>query len=127
MSAFDASIAMAARLLAAKGAVATVRQLTQGTYDPTTGTTAAPVSATASAMGVIIPAGQTAELRVGSLIGRRVEDVILSPLTTAGAALPFRPEPGDTIGIGGQTFTVLAVTTTEPDGEPVLHRCHCER
>lgn len=127
MTAYDVQITMADRMLSSRGAVATVQRMTPGAYDPSTGTAGAPVSATASAMGVIIPAGRTAELRVGSLIGRRIQDVLLSPLTTAGAPLPFRPEPGDTIAVGALTLTILAVTTIEPDGNPVLHQCHCER
>lgn len=105
-----------------KGASVTVTYRTPGTYDPATG--ASTVStATATAKGVILPFSQGLRKLGNTNIVLGDEQLLLSALNTAGAALT-QPKVDDTVTIGGKVHNIVEVSPLRPDGATaVLYEC----
>lgn len=46
--------------------------------------------------------------------------------TLAGVPVTMpQPDPDDTLVIAGTSYNILATTTLDPAGTPVIHMCHC--
>ena len=94
------------------GGEATIRRVTVGAYNATTGTAAETTSDTA-VRGVL------EDVNV-----REVNDLIQSGdkrLTVAAADVAAAPSTADRVLIGGITHQVIRVTTIEQDNTPITH------
>ena len=103
---------VASKLMAKFGGVATIRRVTPGIYNPTTGT-ASEFTADTVVRGVL------EDVNV-----REVNDLIQSGdkrLTVAAADVTTAPVTADRVLIGGITHQVIRVTTIEQDNEPITH------
>lgn len=103
---------VASKLMAKFGGTATIRRITVGAYNPTTGTAAETIADN--------------ELRgvVEDVNVREVNDLIQSGdkrLTVAAADVAAVPSTADRVLIGGVTHQVIRVTTVEQDNEPITH------
>jgi hypothetical protein len=103
---------VASKLMAKFGGVATIRRVTPGVYNPTTGT----ASETTSDIAL---RGVLEDVNV-----REVNDLIQSGdkrLTVAAADVAAVPSTADRVLIGGITHQIIRVTTIEQDNEPITH------
>ena len=103
---------VASKLMAKFGGVATIRRVTPGVYNPTTGT-ASETTADTAVRGVL------EDVNV-----REVNDLIQSGdkrLTVAAADVAAVPSTADRVLIGGVTHQIIRVTTVEQDNEPITH------
>ena len=103
---------VASKLMAKFGGVATIRRVTPGIYNPTTGT-ASEVTADTVVRGVL------EDVNV-----REVNDLIQSGdkrLTVAAADVTTAPVTADRVLIGGVTHQIIRVTTIEQDNTAITH------
>jgi hypothetical protein len=103
---------VASKLMAKFGGVATLRRVTPGVYNPTTGTATEAIADTA-VRGVL------EDVNV-----REVNDLIQSGdkrLTIAAADVTTAPVTADRVLIGGVTHQVIRVTTIEQDNTAITH------
>jgi hypothetical protein len=103
---------VASKLMAKFGGVATIRRVTPGIYNPTTGTATEAIADTA-VRGVL------EDVNV-----REVNDLIQSGdkrLTIAAADVNTAPVTADRVLIGGVTHQVIRVTTIEQDNTAITH------
>ena len=103
---------VASKLMAKFGGVATIRRVTPGVYNPTTGTATEAITDTA-VRGVL------EDVNV-----REVNDLIQSGdkrLTVAAADVTTAPVTADRVLIGGVTHQVIRVTTIEQDNTAITH------
>ena len=103
---------VASKLMAKFGGVATIRRVTPGIYNPTTGT-ASETTADTAVRGVL------EDVNV-----REVNDLIQSGdkrLTVAAADVTTAPSTADRVLIGGVTHQVIRVTTIEQDNTAITH------
>ena len=103
---------VASKLMAKFGGVATIRRVTPGIYNPTTGT-ASEVTADTVVRGVL------EDVNV-----REVNDLIQSGdkrLTVAAADVTTAPVTADRVLIGGITHQIIRVTTIEQDNTAITH------
>ena len=103
---------VASKLMAKFGGTVTIRRITIGAYNPTTGTAAETTSDT--------------ELRgvLKDVSVREVNDLIQSGdkrLTVAAADVAAVPNTADRVLIGGVTHQVIRVTTVEQDNTAITH------
>ena len=103
---------VASKLMAKFGGVATIRRVTPGVYNPTTGT----VSETTADTAV---RGVLEDVNV-----REVNDLIQSGdkrFTVAAADVTTAPSTADRVLIGGITHQIIRVTTIEQDNTAITH------
>jgi hypothetical protein len=103
---------VASKLMAKFGGVATIRRVTPGVYNPTTGTTTETIADTA-VRGVL-----------EDVSVREVNDLTQSGdkrLTIAAADVTTAPVTADRVLIGGITHQVIRVTTIEQDNTAITH------
>ena len=103
---------VASKLMAKFGGVATIRRVTPGVYNPTTGT----ASETTSDIAL---RGVLEDVNV-----REVNDLIQSGdkrLTVAAADVANAPITSDKVLIASVVHQVIRVTTVEQDNEPITH------
>ena len=103
---------VASKLMAKFGGVATIRRVTLGAYNTTTGTAAETTTDTA-VRGVL----EDVSLR-------EVNDLIQAGdkrLLIAAADLANAPTPADRVIIAGRTLQVIQVRTIEQDNEPITY------
>ena len=103
---------VASKLMAKFGGVATIRRVTPGVYNPTTGT----ASETTSDIAL---RGVLEDVNV-----REVNDLIQSGdkrLTVAAADVAAVPSTADRVLIGGITHQIIRVTTIEQDNTAITH------
>ena len=103
---------VASKLMAKFGGVATIRRVTPGVYNPTTGTASETTSDTALR-------GVLEDVNV-----REVNDLIQSGdkrLTVAAADVAAVPSTADRVLIGGVTHQIIRVTTIEQDNTAITH------
>ena len=103
---------VASKLMAKFGGTATIRRITIGAYNPTTGTAAETTSDT-------VLRGVLEDVSV-----REVNDLIQSGdkrLTVAAADVANAPITSDKVLIASVVHQVIRVTTVEQDNEPITH------
>jgi len=103
---------VASKLMAKFGGVATIRRVTLGAYNTTTGT-AAETTTDTTVRGVL----EDVNLR-------EVNDLIQAGdkrLLIAAADLANAPTPADRVIIAGRTLQVIQVRTIEQDNEPITY------
>ena len=103
---------VASKLMVKFGGEATIRRITVGAYNATTGTAAETTSDTALR-------GVLEDVNV-----REANDLIQSGdkrLTVAAADVAAVPSTADRVLISGVTHQVIRVTTVEQDNEPITH------
>ena len=103
---------VASKLMAKFGGVVTIRRITAGVYNPTTGT-ASEVIADTAVRGVL----EDVNVREGN-------DLIQSGdkrLTVAAADVAAVPSTADRVLICGITHQVIRVTTVEQDNTAITH------
>ena len=103
---------VASKLMAKFGGVATLRRVTPGVYNPTTGT--------------VSVATRDTELRgvLEDVNLREVNDLIQAGdkrLIVAAADTAATPTMADRVIIGGRTLQVIQVRTIEQDNEPITY------
>lgn len=103
---------VASKVIAKFGGEVTIRRITAGVYNPTTGTASETIADT--------------ELRgvVEDVNVREVNDLIQSGdkrLTVAAADVAAVPSTADRVLISGVTHQIIRVTTVEQDNEPITH------
>jgi hypothetical protein len=102
----------ASKVIAKFGGEVTIRRITVGAYNTSTGTAAETTSDT-------VLRGVLEDVSV-----REVNDLIQSGdkrLTVAAADVAAVPSTADRVLIGGITHQVIRVTTIEQDNEPITH------
>lgn len=97
-----------------KGASVTVTYRASGAYDPATGLSSITTS-TATAKGVILPFSQGLRKLGNTNIAIGDEQLLLSALTTAGAALT-QPKVDDGVTVNGKAYNIVEVSPLRPDG-----------
>ena len=103
---------VASKLMARFGGVATLRRVTPGVYNPTTGTVSEVVTDT-ELRGVL----EDVNLReVNDLIQAGDKRLIVAAADTAAT-----PTMADRVIIGGRTLQVIEVRTIEQDNEPITY------
>ncbi len=103
---------VASKLMARFGGVATLRRVTPGIYNPTTGTVSEVVSDTAL-RGVL----EDVNLReVNDLIQAGDKRLIIAAADTAAV-----PTTADRVIISNRTLQVIEVRTIEQDNEPITY------
>ena len=126
MGKYDAQAESALDLIREKGGTATIeRKASDGTFDPVTQvTTGASAAATAEVQAVRLPAGKSAEFRVGSLVNRNVEQVWVALY-----GVSLAPKNGDTITYAdGSRWNVLWTTVYDPAGDgPIVAMLYAEK
>jgi hypothetical protein len=103
---------VASKLMAKFGGVATIRRITVGAYNTSTGT-AAETTVDTELRGV-----------VEDVSVREVNDLIQSGdkrLTIAAADVTTAPVTADRVLIGGVTHQIIRVTTVEQDNTAITH------
>ena len=103
---------VASKLMVKFGGEATIRRITVGAYNATTGTAAETTSDTALR-------GVLEDVNV-----REVNDLIQSGdkrLTIAAADLAVAPSTADRVVVGTVTHQIIRVTTIEQDNTPITH------
>ena len=103
---------VASKLMAKFGGTATIRRITVGAYNTSTGTAAETTSDT-------VLRGVVEDVSV-----REVNDLIQSGdkrLTVAAADVAAVPSTADRVLIGGVTHQVIRVTTVEQDNTAITH------
>ena len=110
------------RLLKGKGQSITLTKVTAGTYNPATGGFTGASTSTQSAYGAIFDYG-TKQID-GTLIKAGDKNLLLSAFKTDGAALTA-PVLGDTVSIGGVTYTLVEpLKEVNPAGTVVMFDCN---
>jgi hypothetical protein len=107
-------------LLAEFGQSVTLTTRTGGTYNTATGTNT-PTTATQTVTGVVLEWNQ--RNIDGSLVLVGDKRLLLSPVTTAGAALTA-PAANDTVTIGSAVYTIVRVVPLNPAGTVVMYECN---
>jgi len=108
----------AQKLLKGKGQSITLTKITAGTYNPATGGFTGAGTSTQTAYGAIFDYG-TKQID-GTLIKAGDKQLLLSAFKTDGAALTA-PVLGDTVTIGGVTYTLVEpLKEVNPAGTVVL-------
>jgi hypothetical protein len=103
---------VASKLMARFGGVATIRRVTPGVYNPTTGTVSEATIDTA-VRGVL----EDVNLReVNDLIQAGDKRLLIAAADTAAP-----PTMADRVIIGGRTLQVIQVRTIEQDNEPITY------
>jgi hypothetical protein len=104
--------ATASKLMAKFGGTATIRRVTNGTYNPVTGTASESTSDT-TVKGV-----------VEDVNAREVNDLVQAGdrrLTIAAADVNAAPTTSDRIIISGVTYQVVRIATIEQDNQPITY------
>jgi hypothetical protein len=103
---------VASKVITKFGGEVTIRRITVGAYNTSTGTAAETTSDT-------VLRGVVEDVNV-----REVNDLIQSGdkrLTIAAADVAATPSTADRVLIGGITHQIIRVTTIEQDNEPITH------
>lgn len=121
MSAISSAMgATALHLLSEYGQSATFRRVTEGAYDPNTGTTAAASTDDETVLAALIRYKD--HLVDGANIQRGDRKAVIAALDSNGDALGKTPQVQDQI-ITSETFNVVAVQTIEASGTAVAYIC----
>jgi len=132
--AYAEEVALAQEMITDFGVLVTVRTITPGTYDPVADTDTGAVTSTFTAYGVKLPMLNRPELRdlfaingTGLLSDHSI--LLIPALTSAGAALPFVPGPGDLVVFGTYVagtpspswWKIDSLSPLEPDMTPIMY------
>jgi len=117
--------ATANRLLKGKGQSITLTKITAGTYNPATGGFTGAGTSTQTAYGAVFDYG--AKQIDGTLIKAGDKQLLLSAVKTDGAALTA-PVLGDTVSIGGVTYTLVEpLKEVNPAGTVVMYEVNIRK
>jgi hypothetical protein len=132
--AYTEEIALAQEMITDFGVLVTVRTIVTGTYNPVTDVDTGAAASTFTAYGVLLPMLNRPELRdLYAINGTGLESnhsiLLMSSLTSAGAALPFVPTPGDVVVFGtyvantpsSNWWKLDSLSTLSPDTTPILY------
>lgn len=113
MAKFEGEAATALELIAENGALVTFTRVgaTPGVRDPVTQQTTGAKDLVFSMQAVGFGPGKSAEFRIGSLIGRNLEELHLAPV------LGTCPEPGDLAKWKGKDWKVIWSDPLDPAGD----------
>lgn len=115
--------ATANRMLGSKGQAITIRRVTEGAYDPATGSTTT-TTTTQTGAGAVFPYSPGLRNQPGSLIGANDQQLLLSTLDSDGAPLDPAPAPNDRVTLlDGSIHTIEAIQTLSPAGIAIMHDC----
>jgi hypothetical protein len=115
--------ATADRMLGSKGQAITITRVTEGAYNPATGSATTGTDAQTGA-GAVFPYSPGLRNQAGSLIGVNDQQLLLSTLDSDGAVLDPKPAQNDIITLAdGSTHTIEAIQTLSPAGIAIMHDC----
>ena len=114
---YTAIAAKAQAKLASAGQAATLRRVTEGAYNPATGSTAAATTTDYSGYAVESLAALGAFFSDKSLVQSTDRFFLLN-------ATSVDPIPGDKLIVGSLTLEVVNVKTVRPGGTSLLHKLH---
>lgn len=97
----------------------TLTSVTAGSYDPATGTTT-PTTSTTSVRAVVEDYKGLALLNGLIQAGDK-------KVTIAGANVATAPKPTDSVTVGGVTYAVISVATTQPGSAAVIYELQCRK
>lgn len=124
--AYDEIADLADELIREFGQTVTVTMRSSGAYDPATGASTV-TETTQTCTGAVFDyslIASGAQNADGSMILATDKQLLLSPYTTAGAAIT-RPVPdGTRVTVGSTVYTVKNVKAVEPAGTPVMYDCN---
>jgi hypothetical protein len=121
MAKYDAQATSASKLIAKKGVAVTLSRAGSSYFDPVTQADVA-TTQTFLLTGVFLPAGKSAEFKVGSLEGRNVVECYFAKSASA------TPAPGDTFSFQGHRWEILNTTTYDPAGDgSVMTQAYAQR
>lgn len=119
-------IASALRLIKSKGTVFVLKRVTQ-TFDPITSAPSAGVKVEGNIDAVLLNVGQSAWREFDDQLQEALRKGRLRKFLIAGGSAPFQPQPNDFIVDGGNTYTIRAGKSLNPDGGAfILHTCIAE-
>lgn len=121
MSAQDARDAHAS--LTDDGQSVTITRTTEGAYNTATGT-ASTTTTSQTGIGAVFPYSAGLRNMAGSLIAENDQQLLLSTLSSTGAALSPVPTVADKITLAdGSVHTIEAIQTLAPAGIDIMHDC----
>lgn len=115
MTVYSEEIDTADELIRESGSAAVLTKTTAGTYDPVTQAETGATTTTTTVRVVKLPAGKSAEVVVGSLVGRKVWMVYV-----AAKDIAVTPAPGDTITIGSTVYSIIGLAELSPDETAII-------
>lgn len=104
----------AERLITAKGQTVTIAGTASSTYDPSTGITT-PTAYSATTTAVVLPLDKARKID-GTLIKQGDETLLISALSTAGAAITEPPVNSVVTLADGSKRTIIAIDQLSPAG-----------
>jgi hypothetical protein len=110
--------------LQAKGQAMTLTRVTQGTYNPETGSFASSTSATHTVYG--ITSGYSS-FTIAAAATKPDSLIKAGDILAIVEAVTITPVVGDTISIMGETWAVLNVDPVAPQGSNLLFKLHLRR
>ena len=122
MGKYDGSAATALKLISKKGGDITIKRESGSSYDPVTQLDS-PTITSYALKGVCLPAGKSAEFRVGSLEGKSIVECYFAAKDAA-----ITPVPGDQFSFQGFNWKIVWTTTYDPAGDgAILTQAYAER
>lgn len=123
MGTYDAQAKGALALITRKGTGVTLKRRSAASIDPVTQAQTGASVAEHAFKAVALPPGRSAEMRIGSLVGR---NILQFHMAQHGQSVV--PQPGDLIAFKGLDWTVIWATTYDPAGDgAILSICYVER
>lgn len=122
-SKYESLAASALALVSRKGRLTAFSRQSAGTLDPVTDTVTGqqPIAGLLPAVG--LPAGKSAEFRIGSLEGRNIME-----FHVARSGSSFAPQPGDDVSWGGFTWRIFWTADYDPASDGAIYSlCYGER
>lgn len=121
---YDALIKAANRLLTDKGQTVTATRVTEGAYDPATGT-ATNAETNYSVKAVILPYKRAA-IASSDLIQQGDMKLLVSPLQTSGPAM-IELKPQDKVTVNSEVWVIVNVKPLYPNGTLVFQECQIRK
>lgn len=122
MGKYDAQAATALKLITKKGGDITLTRYGAASFDPVTQRDVQSQTSY-TAKGVCLPAGKSAEFRVGSLEGRNITECFF-----AAKGLSITPAPGDEFTFSASKWKIVWAQTYDPAGDgAILTKAYAER
>lgn len=105
------------------GQPVTITRVTEGAYNPATGSTSE-TTTTQTGVGAVFPYSPGLRNQPGSMIAENDQQLLLSTLGSTGAPLNPAPSVNDRVTLAdGSVHTIEAVQTLAPAGIDIMHDC----
>lgn len=117
---YAATAKKALKMIKAKGLAMTLRVTSAGTFDPATGQVLGSTTTDYACYGLLQTPGwkDSVTYKDGTKVLSSDKAVLI-----AASGLGAVPAPGDVLIVGGVTWNVMLVQTTDPGGVALLYKC----